>query len=48
MEVYICAITKGPSQWDIVEVVRDTYPSMEINFKSPPKYLAYKREIGNP
>jgi len=24
------------------------YPSIEINFKSPPKYLAYKREMGNP
>lgn len=25
-----------------------TYPSMLINFKSPPKYLAYNLEIGNP
>lgn len=25
-----------------------TYPSMLINFKSPPKYLAYNLEMGNP
>lgn len=24
------------------------HPSMEINFRSPPKYLAYNLDIGNP
>src|SRR3954462_4892094 len=26
----------------------ETYPSMLINLRSPPKYLAYKRDIGRP
>jgi hypothetical protein len=26
----------------------EAYPSMLISFKSPPKYLAYNRDIGKP
>lgn len=36
------------SLWKRKKDARDYYPSMLINFKSPPKYRAYKRDIGNP
>ena len=28
--------------------MEETYPSMLINFRSPPKYLAYNLDIGRP
>ena len=49
MEVDVCAVSVlGVSLRMICGENGETYPSILINFKSPPKYLAYSLEMGNP
>jgi hypothetical protein len=51
MKIYISSISMTQaviSHWDASTKLRETHPSMLINFKSPPKYLAYNLEMGSP
>lgn len=56
MQVHICSIPKKVENVSLLissavnpgYQVGCTYPSMEISFRSPPKYLAYNLEMGNP